>query len=114
VTLLALRDVEYDFHAGKLDETDYRQMKSELAEEALEAIDREEAEWLAREAGRPGTGEGAVVAPGHIPDDVEAEIASLRASIREGVVCSQCAHPNPPGSRFCGDCGAALPGSHAR
>lgn len=101
--LMALRDVEYDFHAGKLDREDYLGLKREISAEALQAIDEEEAEWLAREAAKEFGG-----APG-VPDDVEAEIAALRTSIREGVVCPQCAHPNPRGSKFCGDCGSALP-----
>jgi cytochrome c-type biogenesis protein CcmI len=101
--LMALRDVEYDFHAGKLDREDYVNLKREISAEALQAIDEEEAEWLAREAAKEFG--GAL----RVPDDVEAEIAALRTSIREGVVCPQCAHPNPRGSKFCGDCGAALP-----
>ena len=35
VALLALRDVEYDFLAGKLDEEDYTSLKAELTAEAL-------------------------------------------------------------------------------
>ncbi len=101
VALLALRDVEYDFHAGKLDEADYLALKGQLSSEALSAIDEEEAERTARES--------AEVVEREAPGDVEAEIAALRASIREGVVCPQCGHPNPRGSRFCGDCGSALP-----
>ncbi len=107
VALLALRDVEYDFHAGKLDEADYRKLKQEISSEALQAIDEEEAEWLARETARAA--ELGSVAPALARDDLEAEIAALRTSIREGVVCPQCGHPNPQGSRFCGDCGSALP-----
>lgn len=102
--LLALRDVEYDYHAGKLDEQDYLALKKEISAEALQALDEEEAEWLAREAAKEFGS-----APGRVPEEVEAEIAALRTSIREGVVCSQCGHPNPRGSRFCGDCGSALP-----
>jgi hypothetical protein len=109
--LLALRDVEYDFHAGKLDETDYVRLKGQVAAEALEAIDVEEAEWADREAARaaasgaPDAGASIVKASA----EVEAEIAALRASIREGMICPHCGHPNPRGSRFCGDCGSALP-----
>jgi len=111
IALLALRDVEYDFHAGKLDETDYRRLKQEIAAEALEALDSEEAEWAARESARAGdrataAGEGV---PTSGSDPIEAEIAALRASIREGMICPHCGHPNPRGSRFCGDCGSALP-----
>ena len=43
VALLALRDVEYDFLAGKLDEHDYRSLKSELTAEALAALEADEA-----------------------------------------------------------------------
>ena len=107
VALLALRDVEYDFHAGKLDEADYRALKQEISAEALEAIDEEEAEWVARQAAL-GVNAGEVGREG-APDAIEAEIAALRASIRDGIVCPQCGHPNPQGSRFCGDCGSALP-----
>jgi hypothetical protein len=95
VSLLALRDVEYDFHAGKLDEVDYLAMKRDLSLEALNAIDTEESE----RAGQPTAGS----------DVVEAEIAALRASIREGIVCPECGWPNARRSRFCGDCGSALP-----
>ncbi len=91
MALLALRDVEYDFHAGKLDETDYRALKAQASAEALSALDDEAQGAMA--SGRP---------------DVEAEIAALRATLREGTVCPHCAHPNPRGSRFCGECGAAL------
>lgn len=106
VALLALRDVEYDFQAGKLDRADYLQMKRELSDEALVAIDREESELRERASGG-GPTEGASKGA---PAALEAEIAALRTSIREGVVCGQCGHPNPRGSRYCGDCGSALPG----
>ena len=39
VTLLALRDVEYDFLAGKLDEEDYLSLKADFTAEALAALE---------------------------------------------------------------------------
>jgi cytochrome c-type biogenesis protein CcmI len=96
MALLALRDVEYDFHAGKLDEDDYRALKAQVSAEALAALDEEAREVAV--AGGGGRGAAAV----------EAEIAALRASIRQGVICTQCGHPNPRGSRFCAECGAAV------
>jgi cytochrome c-type biogenesis protein CcmI len=104
IALLALRDVEYDFHAGKLDEADYQRLKGDIAAEALQALDSEEREWAERESARATSG---AVPSG--PDPIEEEIAALRASIREGMICPHCSHPNPRGSRFCGDCGSALP-----
>jgi cytochrome c-type biogenesis protein CcmH/NrfG len=94
VALLALRDVEYDFLAGKLDEADYRSLKSELTAEALAALEADEA---AKGAGR------ASVAP-----DLEAEIARIRKGLRSGAACPVCSFTNDDGSRFCSACGSAL------
>ncbi|CAN5721380.1 hypothetical protein BH23GEM11_BH23GEM11_14520 [soil metagenome] len=104
MALISLRDVEYDFHAGKLDETDYRALKAQVSAEALAALD-DEARELARLGGASG-GSGGMTSAAQA--DVEAEIAALRASIRHGVICTQCGHPNPRASRFCGECGAAI------
>ena len=95
VALLGLRDVEYDFHAGKLDETDYRHLKKGLAAEALEAMELETHEL--REA------EGGQLSP-----ELEEEIAAMRSSLREGSICHECGEPNPRGSRYCGECGTGL------
>lgn len=96
VALLALRDVEYDFLAGKLDETDYRTMKSELTAEAMAAL---EADELAKNGQPPP-----------VSDDLEAEIARLREGLRtDGAdACPVCSYSNELGSRFCSACGHAL------
>ncbi|MCG6957426.1 MAG: zinc ribbon domain-containing protein [Gemmatimonadetes bacterium] len=96
VALLALRDVEYDFLAGKLDENDYRSLKGELTAEALAAL---EADEKAREqVGSVG------------PEDVEAEIAAIRMGLHgeAGAGCPDCGFVNESGSRFCSACGHAL------
>ena len=96
VALLGLRDVEYDFLAGKLDEEDYRLLKSELTAEALAALE-------ADEAARDGTGSDA-------DDALEDEIARVRESLRsgKGLACPACAYTSEQGSRFCSACGQAL------
>ena len=97
VALLALRDVEYDYLAGKLDEEDYRSLKGELTAEALAALE-------ADENARSGSLSGGAAAT------LEAEIAEARTSLRSGVVCSECGFANEPRSRFCSSCGHALHG----
>ncbi len=99
LALLALRDVEYDFLAGKLDEDDYRAMKSELTAEALAALEADEA---ARAEG------GGVATQSSVTDDLESEIARIRQHLKSGLVCTSCAYTNDEGSRFCSSCGTAL------
>lgn len=96
VALMALRDVEYDFATGKLDATDYQDLKGELAAEALAAIDEEEAS------------EGSSARVQADRDAVESEIAAFRAAMRNGFLCDACGNANPASSRFCGSCGRAL------
>ena len=128
VALLALRDVEYDFLSGKLDEHDYRSLKAELTAEALAALEADEEAKAARgaaaerspavSAGGVGghqldsSGGGAVTADaGSSPgaeDALEAEIARMRVELRGHGVCPSCAYANEEGSRFCSACGHAL------
>jgi hypothetical protein len=99
VALLALRDVEYDYLAGKLDDEDYRALKSQLTAEALAALEADEA---ARQA-----------AGGPEDADIEAEIARIRAGLRAGMVCGECGFANESGSRFCSSCGTPLGAAEA-
>lgn len=99
VALLALRDVEYDYLADKLDEQDYRSLKAELTAEALAALE-------ADEQARGGSGAG--------EDDLEAEIAQIRAGLTSGCFCDACGFSNDLGSRFCSACGQAVGAEAAR
>ena len=100
VSLLALRDVEYDRATGKLDESDYRSLKTELSQEALAALQAEEAE---RQPAPRRT-----LALRTDPADLEQEILRVREGLRAGRACLACGHLNPGGSRFCSSCGTPL------
>jgi cytochrome c-type biogenesis protein CcmI len=101
VSLLQLRDAEYEYAMGKLGEEDYQALRQELSAEALAAIRAEESE------GDPGSSAGQAEA-----EDLEAEIAAVRARLRQGTFCPECGIPNPVGSRFCSECGYALASVH--
>ncbi len=98
VRLLELRDVEYDYATGKLDESDYRSLKGEISREALEALRQ--------------VGSGGQSTPHEVPDggesELEAEITAVREALRQGRTCLTCGHVNVEGSRFCASCGAQL------
>jgi len=42
-------------------------------------------------------------------DEAKAEIERLNAAEKGGIVCSSCGKANPPGTKFCRECGAKLP-----
>lgn len=97
VALKGLRDAEYDYATGKLDDDDYLALKGELSRQALTAME---------EASRPGE-----ASPGGAADDLddlEAEIARARHGLAEGHTCHSCGHVSAPGSKFCSSCGGRL------
>ena len=96
LSLVQLRDAEYEFAMGKLGEEDYQALRKEISTEALAAIRAEEAEVDA---------EGSYA---RTDAEIEEEIAQVRTRLTGGVFCSECGHPNSGGSRFCAECGAAL------
>lgn len=83
VALTSLRELDYDYLGGKLDEADYRAQKERLSLEALAAMRAAEAVGYV-----PGGGDGTAAVSG--PDR------------------HACGFLNPPGSRYCSGCGARL------
>lgn len=97
VSLLQLRDAEYEFAMGKLGEEDYQTLRKEISAEALAAIRAETAEEEELSS---------VFADGSA--DIEDEIAQVRARLSGGAFCSECGFPNGDEARFCGECGTPL------
>lgn len=81
VALASLKEVEYDYLAGKLDEADYRALRDRLSAEALRAI---------RAADR-------------LRGIEQVAVKVVSEPVRHG-----CGFVNPGGSRFCAGCGARL------
>lgn len=82
VALAALRELDYDYLGGKLDDADYQAQKERLSLEALAAMRAAEA------VGYGAGGDATVAAAG--PDR------------------HACGFLNPPASRFCAGCGVRL------
>jgi len=85
-TLAALKELEYDFLGGKLDQADYLAQRDRLSYEALAAM-------RAAEAAQAQAGTGVV--DGTLPRTLDA-------------VTHACGFVNPPASRFCAGCGKRL------
>lgn len=81
VALASLKEVEYDYAAGKLDDADYRALRDRLGAEAMRAI---------RAADRLRG------------------IDATSATLSDIAVAHGCGFVNPPRSRFCAGCGARL------
>ena len=108
--LRGLRDAEYDYRSGKLDQADYQILKSELARQALEAMQEHGAASNADD-GTPENTKGKPAkstAPDPAVKSLEAEIARVRTGIAEGRTCRGCGHLNVEKSRFCTGCGGSL------
>lgn len=100
LSLVALRDVEYDYATGKVDENDYRQLRDELGREALDAL---------REVRRSREqAEGPPPRRDTVADDLEREIAAYRAALRAGTLCDRCGNANVREALFCATCGKRL------
>ena len=102
--LRGLRDAEYDFHSGKIDQADYQVIKSDLARQALAAMEEEGAGSDAADEGTPPA------SPDAEGDRLEAEIARVRKGVAQGRTCPECGHLNVKKSRFCTGCGGRLGG----
>ena len=84
VALTSLRELDYDYLGGKLDEADYRAQKDRLSIEALAAMRAAEAVGYVSESGDGGP------------------------AAASGPDRHACGFLNPPLSRFCAGCGARL------
>jgi hypothetical protein len=89
VRLAALRELEYDYIGGKLDDADYRSQRERLSLDALAAIRDADAVSAGAASDRDGGAAG-----GERPVDATAPHA--------------CGFVNEAGSGFCAGCGARL------
>ena len=118
--LRGLRDAEYDYRTGKIDQADYQLLKSDLARQALAAMEEESSPGHAADEGGTPTDGAVKRSKGSAAkraksasseadgDRLEAEIARVRKGMAEGRTCPGCGHLNVKKSRFCTGCGERL------
>lgn len=88
--LLAIRDLDFDFHTGKLEEEDYLQLRRQLMADAAR---------LTEAAGGVGAGTVSVIDPlPGTPPSPDTEI----------VLCQSCGQEGQPGDRYCSRCGTRV------
>jgi hypothetical protein len=97
--VVALREVEFDRHTGKLSDSDYATLKATYTREALAAIRAEQA----------ATEQAADTAVND--DEVEATILRYRARRLE---CPRCGPRPEPDAVYCSSCGYYLAGRCGR
>ena len=100
MALLALKEIEFDRATGKLSDSDYDMLKERYSEEALVALDRDQAD-----AQR-------VAATADPEALVAARLNQLRSAHATGTpappLCPGCGPRPEPDALFCSSCGRAL------
>lgn len=96
----AIRELEFDYHTGKISEDDYKELYGSLKTDALRAI--------------KGIEEGESEYRKKLDAELEEEIKEQRGlrtkpgneGVGEAAVCPACGSRAAPGSKFCSSCGA--------
>ncbi len=90
-----IRELDFDYRMGKVEEDDYRETRARYASQAVAVM---------KAVDEAGGGSGPV------EDRVEQEIARLKESPEqvEALSCPSCKAKLPADARFCPGCGAAI------
>jgi hypothetical protein len=100
-----LKDLQFEYHQGKLSEEDYQSLKRGFLYDLAGIMDSIERRMLSKE--KPAKAEGKSVA-GRPAKKTQGPGAPASSN---SSFCPSCKAPNQPGNRFCGKCGAAIPNS---
>jgi len=101
-----LKDLQFEYHQGKLSDEDYQSLKHGFLYDlagVMDSIDRMEIRKGKRAKPAPHSEPAGAARPGHAPKGKPQPDPAAGASI-----CPACKGSNPAENRFCGHCGAAL------
>ncbi|MFZ1395588.1 MAG: zinc ribbon domain-containing protein [Candidatus Promineifilaceae bacterium] len=86
-TLLALRDLEFDYQLHVVSDEDYARLKGQLMTEAAQALERQ------------------VAACSRIDEVIETAVRAKRGLANQAVSCLHCQEALSPDDKFCSQCG---------
>ncbi|HWP84272.1 MAG TPA: zinc ribbon domain-containing protein, partial [Terriglobia bacterium] len=93
-----LKDLQFEYHQGKLSEEDYQSLKQGFLYDLAGVMDSIERRRQLVQKASPQSGKPGRPSKAKLPGSASAEAQA----------CPKCKSPNPPGNRFCGRCGALL------
>jgi ribosomal protein L40E len=96
----AIRELDFDYHTGKISEDDYKELYGSLKSDALKAIKGIEA----------GDSEYRAELDAYLEEKIKEQRGMLTKPggniFGEAAVCPSCGSQEAPGSKFCSSCGA--------
>jgi hypothetical protein len=96
-----LKDLQFEYHQGKLSEQDYQSLKQGFLQDLAGVMDSiERLEPRRGKSERPSAKSSAALR--------EQPRAERPAAVPQAIPCPSCQAPNPAGNRFCGRCGKPL------
>ena len=90
----AIQDLDFEYRAGKLSDADYQSVRSDLVSQAAAIMSQ--LDKLAEPA-EPA-----------VPAKPPRQEVSEDVTAAEGLACPSCERDNPPGAKFCLQCGARI------
>ncbi len=103
----AIKDIDFEYQAGKLSDTDYKSVRTDCLAQAAEVIARLEEIDESDAAGAKATEEkdSVAVEPSEEP---AAGPAPESTEVASGSSCPSCKQPNPAAAQFCMRCGSKM------
>jgi len=114
----AIKDIDFEYQAGKLSDTDYKSVRTDCLAQAAEVIARLEEIDESDAAGAKATEEKDSVAverseepaAGPAPESAP-KSAPKSVDVASGPSCPSCKQQNPAGAEFCMRCGSKMTSS---
>ena len=107
-----LKDLQFEYHQGKLSDADYQSLKAGFLYDLAGVMDAIEKLQPAKAASHGSNQSASRGMDGKSSADVGAmkKTKSETVAVAGQNVCPACGASNPAGNRFCGQCAAALGG----